>query len=296
MNGYTLGLDIGGTSVKMGVADTRRDIVWRHQIPFVVGDPIAMMETIACEAQPALDRYAIERVGVSMAGKVNPEAGTTQADNLHWMDVPVRDTLARLLNRPVWIDNDAECAMLAEWRDGACAGAENVAYFTYGTGVGGAMIVDGKPYRGRLHSAAELGHIIIHGGPDARKCNCGHSGCYETYASATALKRMLDNRYSVLQIVDGAKAGAQPFADTFSYYIEEVALGLISVMAVLAPDYVVLGGGLSNAGEFFLSSVQNRMNRCEDWLTRPTKIVLARYGNDAGVLGACALADRNFGN
>lgn len=287
-----MGIDIGGTSVKLGVIAAGEGIVWRKQIPFEKGDPQAMLNKISDTAKSAFEAYPVTHVGVSMAGKVNPKAGTTQADNLQWMDVPVRGILKRSLGLPVWIDNDAQCAMVAEWADGACAGARNVAYLTYGTGIGGAMIIDNKPYRGRLNSGGEMGHVIIHGG--GRPCACGHNGCYEAYASTSALKRMMGGRYSVREIVDGAKTDEPKFARVFDAYIEEVALGLISVMAVLSPDYVVLGGGLSNAGEFFLSAVERRMSKCQDWLTRPTKIVLAKYGNDAGMLGAAALADIHF--
>ncbi len=294
MSEYTLGIDIGGTSVKLGVVKADEGIVWRRQVPFVKGDPMQMLGSIAEAAKAALSQFEIDVVGVSVAGKVDPRRGTTQADNLGWMNVPVRDSLKKLLGRPVWIDNDGECAMLAEWKDGACAGVRNVAYFTYGTGVGGGLIIDGRPYRGRLHSGAELGHVIVHGGADALPCNCGHSGCYEVYASTTALKRLLDNQFTVKEIVDNARAGEDRFVQAFDNYIEEIALGLISVMAVLSPDCVVLGGGLSNAGEFFLSAVQRRMDRCEPWLTAPTKIVLAKYGNDAGMLGAAALAERHL--
>ncbi len=288
-----LGIDIGGTSVKLGVVTPDGEIPWRKQIPFEKGDPETMLHKVAQAAAPALRAYPNVRfAGLSMAGKVNTQLGTTQADNLHWRDVPARDILSGFLGLPVAIDNDAQCAMIAEWMSGACEGAENVAYLTYGTGVGGAMIIDGRPYRGRYNSAAELGHVITHGG--GRPCNCGHRGCYEVYASTTALQRMMGGRYSVKEIVDGAKAGDPQFARVFHHYIEEVALGLISIMAVLSPDCVVLGGGLSNAGEFFLGKVRARMAKCEDWLTRPTQIVLAKYGNDAGILGAAALAHLQF--
>lgn len=290
--GPLMGIDIGGTSVKLCVTRTGEGIVWRRQIPFEKIEPQKMLQKIARAAKPGIEEHQVRHVGVSMAGKVNPRLGTTQADNLHWLDVPVRDTLKSLLGLPVWIDNDAQCAMLAEWQDGACAGAKNVVYLTYGTGIGGGMIINGRPYRGRLNSGGEMGHVITHGG--GRPCNCGHSGCYETYASTTALKRMMGGRFSVKEIVDGAKAGETKFARVFDQYIEEVALGLISVMAVLSPDYVVLGGGLSNAGDFFLEKVRTRMAKCEEWLTKPTKIVLAIYGNDAGMIGAAALAGLHF--
>lgn len=290
----TLGIDIGGTSVKLGVVQPGTGIVWRKQLPFEKIDPIQMLEKIADAARQSLKEYPISSVGVSTAGKVDPRKGTTQADNLKWFDVPVRDTLAGMIGLPVAIDNDAQCALIAEWTDGACASAQNVAYLTYGTGIGGAMIINGQPYRGRMNSGGEMGHIIIHGG--GRKCSCGHRGCYEAYASTAALKRMMNGRHSVRQIVDGARAGDARFVRVFDQYIEEVALGLIGVMAVLSPDYVVLGGGLSNAGEFFLNKVQQRMDRCEPWLTTPTQIVLAKYGNDAGILGAAALAGLHFTN
>ena len=248
-----------------------------------------MLRKIVDAASPALARFPdICALGVSVAGKVDPAMGTTQADNLRWINVPVRDILARLTSLPVAIDNDAQCALIAEWQSGACVGSENVAYLTYGTGVGGGIIINGRPYRGRSHAGAELGHVITHA--NGRLCNCGHKGCYETYASTTALKRLLRNQFSVKEIIEGAKNAVPQFEHAFELYIHEVALGLASIMAVLSPDVLVLGGGLSNAGDFFLHAVHRKMAAFEPWLTDPTQIVLAHYGNDAGVIGAAAIA------
>ena len=289
----TLGIDIGGTSIKMAVVVNEREIIWRRQLPFEAGDPQAMLTKIASAARPALLSYpAIQYVGLSMAGKVDPGKGTTQADNLRWHDVPVRDMLSKLIGLPVAIDNDGECAMLAEWKAGACRDVENVVFLTYGTGIGGGLIINGKPYRGRTHSGAELGHVITHAGGNF--CNCGHRGCYETYASTGALKRMLGGRYTVKEIVEGAKAGKPELAKVFSQYIVEVGLGLASIMAVISPDVLVLGGGLSNAGSFFLHAVRAEMKKYQTWLTAPTTIVLAQSGNDAGVLGAAALVKMTY--
>ncbi|MDL2206889.1 ROK family protein [Eubacteriales bacterium OttesenSCG-928-N13] len=294
MGSHVLGIDIGGTSVKLGIVQDGQEIVWRKQIAFVKGDADQMLSRIAQAASEGIKQYHVSHVGVSVAGKVSPKRGTTQADNLGWMDVPVRHILRKKLSLPVWMENDAQCAMLAEWRSGACQGVSNVAYLTYGTGIGGGMIIQGKPYRGRSHSGGEFGHVITHGGANARRCTCGHRGCYETYASTTALKRMMGNKYSVRQIVDGAKAGKPLFVKAFDAYMDELVLGLVSVMAVLSPEMLVLGGGLSNAGDFFLDSVHAHMAHLEDWLMRPTQVVLAKYGNDAGMLGAAAMADLHF--
>lgn len=291
-NQFVMGIDIGGTSIKIGVVAYGSDIIWRRQLPFERIEPRAMLEKIAAVAAVAVDQYKISCVGISAAGKVDPVRGTTQADNLGWRDVPVRDIIGELLGTSVFIDNDAQCAMMSEWLNGACVGADNVVYLTYGTGIGGGIIVNGKPYRGKLNSGAELGHIITHA--NGRHCNCGHRGCYEVYASTTALKRMMGDRFSVKEIVDGAKKGDAGFLRVFTHYIEETAIGIASIMAVLSPDYVVLGGGLSNAGEFLLNRVRDRIMRYEPWLTQPTTIVLAKYGNDAGILGAAGMAQRHF--
>ena len=189
---------------------------------------------------------------------------------------------------PVWVDNDAQAALAAEVYDGVCRGEKDVVYLTLGTGIGGAMLIDGRPWRGPDYTGAELGHIITHA--RGRKCTCGRRGCFEVYASANALARMA--RCSTQKVVRGVLDGDAEMNSVFNRYIEELAIGVTSLFMVFKPNVLVLGGGLSAAGDVLLTRLQAAVGaefeRNPDYCHM--RIALAQHGNEAGVLGAAALA------
>ena len=229
------GVDIGGTSIKVGIFDG--DVLIRkdsRRTPF--GNPDAVCDLIA----GMLRGQNVQLVGVGTAGSVEFRTGTVSAGNLGWVRVPLRHMLARRLGVPVWVDNDAQAAIMAEWHNGSCAGAVCAVYLTLGTGIGGAMIIGGKPYRGKNNLGAEFGHMITH--PDGPRCSCGRHGCLEYYASATALRRMSGGR-SCRAVIDAAKAGDRAMLDTFSTFVRELCIGLNTLIMAFDPEYIVLGGG-----------------------------------------------------
>lgn len=280
------GVDIGGTSVKMGLLREGEGLVWQKKIPSVVGDAEKLTARIAEALKECPERP--ERIGVGTAGSVRRTDNTVTAGNLGWVDVPLGRLLGEATGLPVWVDNDAQAALAAEVYDGACRGEKDVVYLTLGTGIGGAMLIDGRPWRGPDYTGAELGHIITHA--RGRKCTCGRRGCFEVYASANALARMA--RCSTQKVVRGVLDGDAEMNSVFSRYIEELAIGVTSLFMVFKPNVLVLGGGLSAAGGVLLTRLQAAVDA--EFVRNPDychmRIALAQHGNEAGVLGAAALA------
>ncbi len=289
---YIAGVDIGGTSVKFGVLEDSGKLCYSTQAPSVVADPEAMVGLIARLVEEA--PYHISMMGVGAPGAVRMPENLVRAGNLRWENVPLRRMLEKRLNMPVWVDNDAQAQLAAECWNGACQGLSSVLYLTFGTGVGGALLINGKPWRGHQNTAGELGHIITHA--DGMKCSCGARGCYEVYASASALVRMGGGKYSAKQIIDRARRGDEEMTRVFGEYLHEVALGIASFHMVFRPEAIVLGGGISGAGEIFLEGVRRELKKIQPNIADEAcpRICLAMYRNEAGMRGAAALAALNL--
>lgn len=281
----TAGVDIGGTSIKVGVfeGDT---LLYKSSARTPLGDPEAACDLIA----QLLASQGAQRIGVGTAGSVDLKTGCVGASNLGWEGVPLRQMLADRLGVPVFVDNDAQAALLAEWHDGVCKGAECAVYLTLGTGIGGAMIVNGKPTRGPHNLGAEFGHMIIH--PDGPRCSCGRRGCLEYYASATALKRMSGGK-SAFSVLESAKAGDAESLALFDEYVRALCLGLNNLIMIFDPEVIALGGGVSGAGEFLSSACERELRRLFDETTDPLlcRVLTAKHQNDAGIFGAALLAN-----
>lgn len=275
------GIDIGGTSAKCGLIDPARGVLLQHSIPTGRIPPEKLVAQIIPWIHSLPEPPAA--VGVGSAGNVNTATNTVAAGNLGWRGVPLRALLEAGLSVPVWVDNDAQAALAAEVRYGVCRGLRHVVYLTLGTGVGGALLLDGRPYRGRDNVGAELGHMITHA--RGRACVCGRHGCLEQYASATALKRYAKG-VPLRDVLERTQAGDPAFVRIFDRYAREVAIGLSSLAAVFAPELLVLGGGVSHAGPMLLEAVGRYYGG---------PVCLARHGNDAGMLGAAALAGLHAG-
>ena len=287
MASYVAGVDIGGTSVKFGVFEEGRNLVYKASKPSVIGDPDGMVRLIGqlVEENP----YRIDRMGVGTPGTVLLPQNLVSAGNLQWHNAPLCAMLNRLLKIPIWVDNDAQTQLAAEWWDGACKGLQSVVYLTFGTGVGGAFLFNGKPWRGHMNTAGELGHFITHA--DGLQCTCGLKGCYEMYASAGALQRM-GKRDTAKEIIDAARDGDPEMRAVFRKYLHEVAIGIASIYMLFCPEAIVLGGGISAAGDILLHTLNEELLE-----TAPVQaaaisniLCLAVHRNDAGIRGAAALA------
>lgn len=313
-----LGIDIGGTKVSGGVVTASGQILHRARAatpdrstsPQVVEDTIVSVVqelTLAAGAQAR-----IHAVGVGAAGWVSSDRATVLfAPHLSWRNEALRDALQHRVDAPLFVDNDANAAAWAEWRFGAARGQADMVMITLGTGIGGAILRDGRVDRGRWGLAGEFGHMQVV--PDGQRCECGNRGCWEQYASGNALVRearcMIDAGSPVATDLaarlraDGGPltgplvtAAAQEGDPTAVELLAEVGhwlgVGLANLAAALDPALFVIGGGVSAAGDLLIGPAQAAFRRrLPGRGYRPeAAVVAAGLGNDAGLIGAADLA------
>lgn len=311
---YTIGIDLGGTNIVAAVVDDKYNIVGKSKTPTnsprsaeEIFDDIAKVcrEAIA-EAKLTIDD--ISSIGMGTPGTVNGDGIIEFANNLGFNNVPARDMLReRLGDLPVYIDNDANCAALGEAYAGCGNGSNNFVAVTLGTGVGSGIIVDGKIVKGVNFAGGECGHMVIM--VDGEQCTCGRKGCWEAYASATALIRQTkaamekypDSVMHELAAEEGKVSGRTAFdamrkgdiagIKVVNDYIKYVACGLINIVNALQPEIVCVGGGICNEGDTLLKPLNRYVNaeRYSIHSKIQTKILRAQLGNDAGIIGAALL-------
>ena len=307
---YRIGIDLGGTNIAVGVVDGHHRIVAEASLPAGAHRPAEQVVADMCRAvELALDKAGLTpadcaSIGVGTPGTCDPERGVVvRAYNLNWFDVPVCAMLTAHFGLPARLSNDANCAALAETVAGAAVGCRNMMLITLGTGVGGGIIVDGRIVSGLGGAGGEPGHSLLV--LDGEPCTCGRRGCWEVYASATALIRQgreaaaahptsLLNRYPELtgrDVFDAADAGDEAAKAVLERYYVYVAAGITDLVNILGPEMVLLGGGISRQGEALLGPVREYVaDHCFGGrLRKPPVIQCARLGNEAGIIGAAAL-------
>ena len=313
---HAIGVDIGGTKIAIGVVDEAGRIlaqVRRDTDP----DDVASIDRAIADACTELGKeYEIGAIGVAAAGFVSSDRTSVQfAPNIAWRDYPLARKVAELvdLDVPVVVENDANAAGWAEFRFGAGRDATDMLMLTIGTGLGGAVVVDRELVRGRWGVAAEVGHMRVV--PGGHYCGCGHEGCWEQYASGSALVR--DAKAAVVALPHLAKrilelAGGDrkkivgPHVSQAAQEGDELAVALMaklgrwigegaaSVAALLDPELIVIGGGVAAAGDLLLLPAREGFQAQLSALGhRPVaRIELAEQGNEAGIVGAADLARR----
>lgn len=313
---YRVGVDLGGTNIAVGVIDENLQIVGRGKkktncpraAELIMDDIAAAVRMAVEDAGITLDD--VKSIGIGTPGSVNKSNGYIEfANNLGFDQVPAKEMLeTRLDGKTVYLDNDANCAALGEAVAGCGKGVKNFVAITLGTGVGSGIILDGKIVSGINYAAGELGHMVIC--VDGEQCNCGRRGCWERYASATALiaqtkDAMRHNQNSIMwDIVDGdvnkvngrtsfdamrrGDAAAEKVVADYIYYLSE---GLINIINALQPEIICVGGGIGHEGETLLVPVRKYINRGRYSIhaSKQTVIVSAELGNDAGIYGAALL-------
>ena len=310
-----LGVDVGGTFIKAGVVDESYCIVKKVSVPTggnagyqaLVNNIVRVCELAAEESGHALSEFAA--VGIGVPGLLDPKTGVVAlAPNLGgWRNVPFLDEVKKLLPIPVYVGNDANCAVVGETLAGAAKGYENVVMLTLGTGVGGGVITDGKLFVGGKGLGGELGHMVLQ--MDGEKCGCGLHGCIEAYCSVSALvkqteRAMKENPDSMMHlyskkagIVDGrtafecSKTNDNAAIKVVDDYCRYLANAIGSLVVVFRPDTVLIGGGLSNQGEYLTDKLNNLLPQfvfASDIIGVP-RIIKATLGNDAGTIGAAFL-------
>ncbi len=281
-----IGIDIGGTTVKLGAVENSEAIVYRDTRPSP-HEPEQMTRLLAQMIRTARERFPGAPAGISTAGAIDA-AGYIDANQLNFWHAPIGPRLRELLGESVPIENDGVCAMLAEYAAGALRGCACGVMITLGTGLGGGVMVNGRVLRGHGGAHAELGHMITH--VDGEKCSCGQTGCWECYASASALSRMAGGM-PPRDVVAAVRRGEM--ADVWRRYLHEVAQGLIGLCSIFAPEVIAVGGGLSGA-QIVVDGIRDAVERDPGYRQYYSyaRIVSARFGNDAGILGAAELAVR----
>ena len=314
---YYVGIDLGGTSVKAGLVDENGKILQKATCPTkvergarpVVDDMAALALKVIEMGGVTLDD--VKAIGVGLPGIQDPRTGHVPfCTNLYWHEVPVIEWMQETVNKPIYIGNDATVAGLAESVAGVSAGIQNSVFVTLGTGVGGGVVLGGKVYSGVHGVGSEIGHMITV--VDGEPCTCGNRGCWERYASATALIRMgkeaakanpgnlitasVNGNLDAIEartVIDAAKAGDETALKVFDRYVYHLCVGLIAIINFYDPEVIVLGGGVSHAGAFLLDAVRAKIPSMLFYKTMPyARIELASLGNDAGIIGAAMLGER----
>jgi glucokinase len=316
--GLAIGIDIGGTKVAGGVVDAggnvihraRRDTPDRSKSPAVVEGTI--VEVVAELMQLASPPEAVAAVGIGAAGFVAADRATVVfAPHLSWRHEPLRTALQKRVAVPIFVDNDANAAVWAEWKFGAAQGETHVMMITLGTGIGGGILINGQVQRGRFGIAGEFGHMQVV--PGGHRCECGNRGCWEQYASGNALVReahslfsanspiasdLLDSVGGVVDnltgplITQAARDGDPTARELLAEIGNWLGVGIANLAAAFDPGMFVIGGGVSAAGELLLAPARETFKRqLSGRGYRPEAlIVAARLGNEAGLIGAADLA------
>ncbi|MBR4858465.1 MAG: ROK family protein [Clostridia bacterium] len=312
---YRIGVDLGGTNIAVGVVNEDLKIIGRGKVKTrcprpaaeIFDDIAVAVEMAAKDAGISMDE--VVSVGVGTPGSVNKNNGYIEfANNLGFDKVPAKEMLEERIGKTVYLDNDANCAALGEAIAGVGKGVGNFVAVTLGTGVGSGIIVNGKIVSGVNYAGGEMGHTVIM--VNGKQCNCGRKGCWEQYASATALisqtkEAMLADKDSKMwQLVNGnvdAASGRTAFdamrlgdetakkvVDNYIYY---VAVGVINIINTFQPEFVCIGGGISHEGETLLAPIRKYVEneRYSVHSSIQCKIVAAELGNDAGIFGAALL-------
>ena len=294
-----LGIDIGGTNVKFGVIDESYNIIKKYSIPTdAERDADEVSGDIIRKALEIVAEYPVELVGIGCPGRIDMETGVCiSAGNLPFKNYPLRQTVEDALGIRTRLGNDARCAVFGELYAGAGRECDNFVIITLGTGVGGGIVINKKPYLGRAGGAGEIGHIMVD--INGKPCKCGQVGCLEHYASVTALieqtreaikkhpdsilARMCEDRVSGRSAFEAKRAGCPIGAEVVDKYIGYVAVGVVNASRMLQPDLVIIGGAISKEGDELIIPLREKVGPRHP-------VAASELCNDAGLIGAVAMA------
>jgi glucokinase len=307
----TVGVDVGGTSVRAGVVDEQGNVHDTARTPTPRSEA-ALEAALAAVVGDLAARHRVKAVGLALAGFVTPDRrGVRFAPHLAWRDAPVADRMAERIGLPVVVEHDANAAALAERHFGAASGASSTVFIALGTGIGSALLVDGRLYRGAFGVAPELGHLRVV--PDGRPCPCGKNGCWERYCSGTALattavellardpsrspvlRRLVagdPGRVTGQRVATAAREGDPVACAAMDDLARWLGEGLALVADVFDPELVVIGGGVSGSAPLFLDEAREHYAAAVTGAGRRplARIRTAQLGEAAAVVGAAQLA------
>lgn len=304
------GVDLGATSITVALVTEEGEILtWENFPTEVERGPEAIIDRIAertrALASGEISFEAVLAVGVGSPGPLDLKTGTVIATpNLKWKNVPLRDLLAARLQKRVIVDNDAVSATFGEWWVGAGKAFRDVVGLTLGTGVGGGIVLDGRIHHGSLGIGGHIGHMVIAAG--GRRCSCGNQGCLEAYASATAIVsrteealqpetasilHQADRPLTARKVFEAAQKGDQLAQRIFDETAWFLAVGINSILNVLNPEAIILGGAVTNAGDLLFRPLRQYVkNMAFPGVYEGTRILRASLGELAGVVGAAGIA------
>lgn len=310
MRSYAIGIDLGGTSVKYALVASDGGVLFSGKLPTLADEGAeAVLGQILAGAKSCLE-FAAENglqpvgIGVGSPGVVSADERMVLggAENIPgWERIPISDRLEQATGLPVRVNNDANLMALGETLYGAAKGATDVVFLTVGTGIGGGVLIDGRLYGGYRNRGTEFGHMTVK--CDGEPCACGSVGCLEHYASTAALVRRFQARCAEEKractrcdgemIVALYHAGDALAREVMEEHWDYLSTGIISIIHIFSPQTVVIGGGISEAGEFYLDELRKRVfARAMAVCSEETRIVGATLGNRAGCLGAAGLVFR----
>ena len=305
MKKYGFGVDVGGTTIKMGFFETSGRLISKWEIKTNTedgGENILSDIALAIDnklAQEAISKNEVQGVGIGVPGPVRSDGVVNGCVNLGWGVVDVASELGKLTGLPVKVGNDANVAALGEMWQGGGKGSKDVIMVTLGTGVGGGIICDGKMVAGFHGAGGEIGHITVNK-EEIEPCNCGQYGCLEQYTSATGIVRMAKRKLNrsteetslrkfeeltAKDIFDEAKAGDSIAKELVEELGNILGSTLSNIACVADPEIIVIGGGVSKAGEILIETIQRHFIEGCFHACKNTKFVLASLGNDAGIYG-----------
>ncbi len=301
---YAIGVDVGGTAIKFGICSGEGDLLSEDEVSTPAKAPKEeilgkLEEIINKTVKTAKSRnLPISAIGIGTPGSVDLARGYLKGGTpnfANWKDVAISDYLEKRVSTPVFADNDANLMAFGEFAFGAGKNSKNAVFVTLGTGIGGGVIIDGEIYRGTYYAGAEIGHMSID--YKGRKCRCGGTGCWEQYASATAMVREyksanpgnpVSNTKELFERYESGEAEAKAVLERV---VEYLGAGTANIINIFNPEIIVIGGGVSQAGEWFIEKIRiSAFGRAMGPSQENVEIKAASLGNTAGMLGAAAFA------
>ena len=312
---YSIGVDVGGTNIKIALVDKAGSIVYSDTVPtraemgyeYTINNMKKAISDLMVQTKVA--KEDISGIGFGFPGQIDCDKGVVLlAPNIPgWVNIPIAKIIEKEFSIPVKVDNDVRCAALAELNYGAGKGTTNMICITVGTGIGSGLIINGKIVRGASNVAGEIGHIKLqmHDGP---LCGCGDTGCLEAFASGPAIVAMAQEyimggkstKYRELAnpditpyiVAEAAKQGDVVAKRIFEVIGEYIGIGLVSVINLLNPEKIVIGGGVADAGELLFAPIKRTIElRAMPIQAKAVQVVHAELGNTAGVIGASLLIE-----
>lgn len=313
---YYCGIDLGGTKIAAGIVDENGTVIMKDSVPTgrtrepeeIINDMCALITKLMKDA--GISKDDIHSIGIGTPGIPDRKNGIiVYSCNINLNNVNIRNEIQKHINVPVYLENDANCAAIAESVAGAAKTAEDSVTITIGTGIGGGVIISNRILTGFNGAGGELGHIVLE--LDGEQCTCGRKGCWEVFSSATALIRQTRraakanphskivglvagdlDKIDAKTAFDAARLGDETAVRVIDRYIDNLADGLANIINIFQPEVIVIGGGVSKEGENLLEPLRQKMKGRtygSSWIQN-TRIVAAQMGNDAGIVGAALIS------